>query len=77
MSDKNLVDAAADDMQSVMLCVVADNPVRSTNGVQRHWVPAHWEVKPNDISTLNGCDVNTCSPESNGHRSRSCLWWYS
>ena len=67
-ADKNLVDAAtADDMQSVMLCVARGDDLNEINewGATALGAAAHLgKLNPMTFLLLNGCDVNTCSPES-------------
>ena len=67
-ADKNLVDAAtADDMQSVLLCVARGDDLNEINewGATALGAAAHLgKLNPMTFLLLNGCDVNTCSPES-------------
>ena len=65
---KNLVDAAtADDMESVMLCIARGDDLNEINkwGATALGAAAHLgKLNPMTFLLLNGCDVNTCSPES-------------
>lgn len=66
-SDINLVDAAAaDDMTSTLLCIARGDDLNDINqwGATALGAAAHLgNLNPMTLLLLNGCNVNTCSPD--------------